>query len=221
MNKIKNLLTIAIIFTILPNAIYADCTTEEIKHFKKIEKDYKVTYEFNKDTETYTITFYNPEPDNYDYAIYGIDDMSSCKEINRQETKCENLLGNNYYLQIVGITETCNDTLKEVSTNLSRQNNYWDDPLCEGIEEFVLCQPTYDKEIDYDTFVSRVNIYKKTKQREETKSKEEKENKIIDNLINFIKDNLLNIVLIIIFVVAITITVILAAKSIRKSRRLE
>ena len=40
MNKLKYLLSIAIVFIILPNTIYADCTEEEISHFKEIEDDY-------------------------------------------------------------------------------------------------------------------------------------------------------------------------------------
>ena len=54
----------------LPNIIYADCTTNEISYFKRIEDDYKITYTNNKDTKDYTVTFYSPEPDKYEYMIY-------------------------------------------------------------------------------------------------------------------------------------------------------
>ena len=98
--------------------------------------------------------------------------------------------------------------------------------MCEGIEEFVLCQPTYDKEIDYDTFVSRVNTYKKTKQekvvdepQKETENK--KINVIINNILKFIQDNLFTITIITVFAIAIIVTIILTAKKIKKSRRLE
>ena len=223
MNKLKQLVIAPILFVLLPNAIYADCTPEEKKHFSEIEKEYTVSYEYKRDEESYTINLYNPEPDNYDYVLYGSETLrTNCREINKNEATCENLPNVNYYFEIIGITDTCDSTLKEIYLDLSKQNKYWNDPLCEGIEDFVLCQPTYDKEIDYDTFVSRVNTYKKTKQREATKEEEgKKSNGVIDKVTNFLKENLFQIIISVVFVIAIVVTVILTAKSIRKSRRLE
>ena len=222
MNKLKYLLSLAIVFIVLPNIIYADCTVEERKHFKEIEDEYKVTYEFNKDTETYSATFYSPEPDNYDYMLFDNVFITNCKTISDSEVKCENLPGKTYYMQITGRSSTCNDVLKETYLNFSKKNSYWDDPLCEGIEEFVLCQPTYDKEIDYDTFVSRVNTYKKTKQREVAKEdNEKKQNSILNKTFDFIKENIFQLIVGIIFIIVIIVTIILTAKSIRKRRRLE
>ena len=65
MNKLKYLLSIAIVFIILPNTIYADCTEEEISHFKEIEEDYIVAYELDKESKDYTIIITNPEPTKY------------------------------------------------------------------------------------------------------------------------------------------------------------
>ena len=223
MNKTK-MLIIALLFILLPNIIYADCTKEEIDYFKRIENGYKISYEYNKDSKNYTVTFYSPEPDKYEYMIYTEQkNLQNCDGISDNETICHNVLPNEYYIEILGQTASCKDSVKEITLNLSRYNNFSDDPLCEGIEEFVLCQPTYDKEIDYDTFVSRVNTYKKTKKNEQKENTEEnkKDNQVIDNISKFLEDNLFQIIIIIVFVIVITITIILTAKSIRKSRRLE
>lgn len=222
MNKLKYLLSLAIVFIVLPNIIYADCTVEERKHFKEIEDEYKVTYEFNKDTETYDITLFNPEPETYDYLIFDEKIFEKCETINENETKCKNIPSQDINMEIVGITDTCTDSFKEVVIYLLKRNNYWEDPLCEGIEEFVLCQPTYDKEIDYDTFVSRVNTYKKTKQREAAKEdNDKKQNSILNKAFDFIKENIFQLIVGIIFIIVIIVTIILTAKSIRKRRRLE
>ena len=222
MNKLRFFITI-LLFIMLPNIIYADCTTDEISYFKRIEDDYKITYTYNKDTKDYTVTFYSPEPDKYEYMIYAeSEQFNNCDAISERETKCNNVAPDEYYIEILGQTNTCNDTMKEITLNITRKNSYVDDPLCEGIEEFVLCQPNYEKELDYETFVSRVNTYKKTKQKTiEDEVIEEDNNKFINNILNLIKENIFQIIIVIVFLTIIIVTIILTVKSIRKSRRLE
>ena len=222
MRKIKK--TVLLLLILLPNTVFAECTKEEINYFKRIENNYKINYEYNKDTKDYTVTFYSPEPDKYEYMIYSEkENFTNCDAVSEKETVCHNVQANEYYIEILGQTTTCTDALKDLTINLSRYNNFSEDPLCEGIEEFVLCQPTYDKELDYDTFVSRINTYKKTKQKEikEDIANDKKDNQIISNITNYLKENIFQIIIIIMFSVAIIVTIILTAKSMRKSRRLE
>ena len=132
--------------------------------------------------------------------------------------QCYNCKPQKYDIYIIGQTEQFDDILKAITLNLP-YNSLSEDPICEGIEEFVLCQPTYSKEIDYDTFVSRVNTYKKSKvtQSSSNNNNSNKENE----LITYIKENLLTIITISIFIILVIITIILTARSIKKSRRLE
>ena len=203
MNKYK-LLIISLAFIVLPHITYADCTDEERDYFKRIEEDYKVTYEYNKGNDTYTINFYSPEPDKYDFAAY-IGESAECEEINDNTSICRNIPSDDYVIKIFGRSDTCHEELKTMLLTLTKHNDYSNDPLCEGIEEFVLCQPSYDKVIDYDTFVSRVNIYKKTKQREKEieKKNTSKSNEIISNILNSIKENLVKVIAVIIFIIVI------------------
>lgn len=219
MNKYKYLLiTTFLSFILLPNITYADCTEEEIAHFKEIEDEYKITYEFNQETKSYTIKYKVPEPDMYDYISY-IDEDADCRDLNENEFECYNIYPGEYDIEIVGQTETCGRIFKAITIKLAEYNNYSSDPLCKGIEEFVLCQPTYDKVITYEEFVSRVNVYKKTKANK--KKEENKEKEIIKPILDYIEDNLFQIIVIIIFITIVIITIIITAKSIRKSRRLE
>ena len=121
-------------------------------------------------------------------------------------------------MKIFGNTKECDELLKTINLNLAPYNKYSEDSLCEGIEEFVLCQPTYDKEIDRETFESRINTYKRTKNKnQKTPEIKQEENEILVR----VKENLVQIIIILIFIILIVITAIVTIKSIRKSRRLE
>lgn len=216
----KKTIFTTILFLICITNTYAACTQEEINEFKKIEDQYTVKYEFNNDTKDYNITFNYPQNEKYTYQRGA--DMENIKYVTNTDTSItySGLKPGEYQIEIIGISETCNDLLKKMTLKLAKYNNYSNDPLCEGIEEFVLCQPTYDKDIDYDTFVSRVNTYKKTKEKKEQNEQTnvaKEENKIL----SYIKDNIIPIIITIIFIILVLITTVLTVKSYRKSRRLE
>lgn len=216
--KRKKYIALTLILSLLCiDKTYASCTQEELDEFKKIESQYKVTYEVNQATKDYTITFHTPAKEKFDFVIYTELDLN-CSKIDETKGECYNIPIDEYQLEIIGVTTTCNDTLKELTLKLPEYNTYADDPLCEGIEEFYLCQPTYEKEVDRETFESRVNTYRKTKAREEqTEENSKEENAILE----YIKDNLIQIIIIVVFIVLVIITTIITAKQIRKSRRLE
>lgn len=222
MKKYQYLFILSSLSLLFCQKVDASCTQEEINDFKKIESEYKITYEFNKDSKDYTVFFTRKEPDKFDYYIDSAD--VKCDNIDENRAKCYNFKPQKYNIYIVGQTEECDDPLKEIILNLP-YNSLSEDPLCEGIEDFVLCSPTYDKEIDYDTFVSRVNTYKKNKANQEDKTEQNKEdnekNNTLNTIIDYIKTNIFTIIVIVVFVVLITTTIILTTKQNKKSRRLE
>lgn len=219
MKKSNYIILILSIFLLLPRITYAVCDDESLNHFKEIEDEYKVTYEFNESTKKYTLIFTCSERDTYDYNLY-YEKPLECEDIDEHISKCYNVDPGTYKIEIAGRTFNCPGVLKEFTMTLSKYNVYSEDSLCDDIKEFVLCQPTYDKEIDYESFVSRVNTYKKSKIKQQ--SKEKKGNKILDNVIfDYIEDNMIQIIAIVVFTVVLIITIIVTAKSIRKSRRLE
>ncbi len=63
MNRLKSILLTTLLLIILPATVYADCQSD----FKAIEKEFEVTYEYNKDTDDFTITHFNPDEDRYVY----------------------------------------------------------------------------------------------------------------------------------------------------------
>ena len=213
------LLTIFLTFILLPNIIYADCTEEDQERFKEVEDEYKITYKFNQDTKDYTLTTHSSLPDEFDFIVY-VGEDADFEEITPNEYRFYNIPSGTYDIEIVGQTEECDRVFKSTTIELPEYNNYSSDPLCEGIEEFVLCQPTYGKYITYEEFVERVNVYKKTKVKK--KEAEEQKNKdIMKPIISYLEDNLFRIIAIVVFIAIVVVTIILTTKSIRKSRRLE
>ena len=124
-----------------------------------------------------------------------------------------------YRINVIGNTQTCDDILKRTYLSLKPYNKYSEDPLCEDIKEFSLCQETYDKEIDYETFVLRVNAYKETKNNE----KETKPNKNFDinKIKEYVENNLFQVIVIAVFIILVIVTVTITITTAKKSRRLE
>ena len=63
--KSKYLMTITILSLIFCNKVYALCSESELNHFKEIESQYKVTYDYdtNNNQNTSNNTAYEPNKD--------------------------------------------------------------------------------------------------------------------------------------------------------------
>ena len=209
---------------LLPIITYASCSEKEANRFDKIKDNFKIEYTLNESKYNYKVVLHNPEPSRFAYEMKLIENsesfsMDRCKAEGNNDIVCESVDVGGYTINVVGITETCNDTLKRTFLRLKPYNKYSEDPLCNDIKEFTLCQETYEKEIDYDTFVTRVNIYKEQKAEEEKNAKK----KFFDfqKIKNFIEDNLYETIVIAAFVVIVIITIIVSIITYKKSRRLE
>lgn len=217
--KRKILLTL-ISFITFTSEIYAECTNEDFNNFKKISDEYKVTYEYNQETKLYDITFYDPAPEKYTFVINGAAD-GEFKIKDKNNYTYVGISPGDYKITIKGITDACQDVFKTINLNLPKYNKYSEDPLCKGNEEFVLCQPTYDKDIDYDTFKERIEVYKKTKAENNIKNNDNNSKTKENDVINYIKDNIVQISLIAILLILIVIITISISKRKKKSRRLD
>ena len=182
---------------------------------------YASSYEFNKDTKTYTISLTYEDTSSFTYRIdgSGIDD----KNIKFSDNKLliDNLNSGQYTIYVIGASDSCNDVFKKETITLPQYNQYAYDPACEGIEEFALCSPTYDKYLDYNTFISRVNSYKKSKTNNDKPDNNVEEK---NTILEWLKNNYFYIIYAVIGIVVLLI-IILTIKAIynneRKRRRLE
>ena len=226
MKKNKYIILTLMMFGLQTQHISAACTQEELNEFKKNEDTYIMKYEYDKSTEKYNIYIEGKNNQLYNYIIY-TDNAFECEETQDNRIKCHSFEPGNYKIEILGQTATCDSVLKRKTLKIPKYNKYSEDPLCEGIEEFVLCNPAYSKDLEYETFVSRVETYKKnhasTKPTEEQKKPTglTKVEDFIDKIIDYVKENWIEITIVVVFIILVLITAIAKIKSIRKSRYLE
>ena len=228
MKKKRYIALILILSLFYVDNVYASCTEDKIKEFNKVKNEYKIITEYDNKTQTYNMMIETANNSNFGY-VFTIDYSYSCEKVSNTLTKCTGLKpGTTFIGRVIGLTNQCNDLLKEEEIKLIRNNKYYGDPLCEGIEEFVLCQEMYDKEIERETFEDRIEKYKETKEEkieEEKQKNEQMTEKNIENIINktteYIKENLIQVIIVLIFIILTTITAIILIKSAKQSRRLE
>ena len=231
MNKLNKILLTIAFLVIFPITVHADCESD----FKAYESKITVDYQYNSDTDDFTITIVIPDWDRYtivheledDFkrSTYTIDYPKITYKINNHKAQV-------YMYSIAAVYSGCDrEIVKTETIKLEKYNRYSDSPLCKGNEEFILCQKEYVTEIDQAAFESRIKAYienknnpSKDKEPEEKKDSQEKKtnkNSLFSKIIKYINENLLTTIAIAIFVVALIITIVLEIKSAIKSRRFE
>lgn len=229
--KNKYLITITILSLIFCNKVYALCSESELNHFKEIESQYKVTYDYDPTTKLYSITYQMPELDKYRYEFAIAGEDINCSSPEEGIVVCYGRNFNGYQeFSIIGNTNTCTGEIKKTTMTIPKYNEFYGSELCTGIEEFALCQLEYDKEITQEEFESRVETYKKTNENKNITNNndknsqlngEEKNSSIINTINKYIKNNLSKIIVVFVFIILVIISIILTIISTRKSRRLE
>lgn len=227
MKKKKYILLTLILSLLSIDSVYAGCSEESKKEYEQIRHQYKVTTTFDSNSKKYTVRIEKANTDKFAYTT-SITAEYDCKIMSDTVTECYGIEpGKSFYVYTMGKTNDCDIMLNEEEITLKKYNQYYGDPLCTGIEEFVLCQELYDREIDRETFESRINKYKKSmenkKQQEEKEEelKKQQEEKILNKVVSYVRTNQIQVIIIIIFIILATITAIIEIKSSKKSRRLE
>ncbi|MBQ9854238.1 MAG: hypothetical protein IJO57_04315 [Bacilli bacterium] len=225
--KYKRYLLLLLLIIVIPiNKAYADCK-EELKEIEDIKDEFQITYEYVPDVTEYggyILTFYNPNKDKYYYDMFKPDNLE-CIEENEYYTKCYYYFPTMYSSEIRSTNKLCKESLHTVFIDLP-YNEFSKDQVCEGIEDFVLCKPTYDKEIDYETFLQRVEVYKKTLTELEEKEESKLEEPIIEKttsekIIDYIMKNIFIIVTMIVATILLIILIVYMIKKHRERWRLE
>ncbi len=77
------------------------------------------------------------------------------------ERKAEDLTpGETYKFDIRGMEVCYFQTFRTITVKMPKFNVYSQDPICNGAKNYSLCQKWTPTNVDYDTFVKRVNEYK-------------------------------------------------------------
>ena len=163
MKTIKCTLLIIVLNIIFPISIYADCESD----FKAVEKDFKVSYKYNEDTDDFTIKLVCPDRNKYTFGFYNPDDVKDAYWTNEEEKKIttiNNYKKDEYKYMLLGTYGDCKDYIvKEGTIKLTKDNPYINNSLCEGNEDFSLCQKENKEIVDEDTFKIELEGYKQNK----------------------------------------------------------
>lgn len=226
MSKKIEFLIITILAILLPLNVKADCQSD----YKKIEDQFKASYKYNKDSDSFTITFVSPNYDRYMFQMITAEDIRNADfvTLGKQLTvTLKNYKGSEYRYQIIAEYPECKDvSVYKSKLILKKYNAYADNSLCKGNEEFVLCQKDYEGELDDKTFQARIDAYieeKNSKEAEKVKKSDVKNTNetIIEKTSSFIEENTFLIIVVAIFIIALIIFTAIMIKNKMKSRRLE
>lgn len=157
--KCKYLLLIFIcLIFIVPSNILADCSNSEISRLKKIASNVNVSYEpIESDSGvTYNVVFLNMTNE---LMIRDTKNRISYPYTGNEMILTGYKPNNNYKFKIIP-TNGCDVSLAVKYANLPAFNNYYKDPLCEGISDYSLCQKWNNSNVSYETFVSQVTKYR-------------------------------------------------------------
>lgn len=146
------------------SCVMADCSDEEIKAYKEIVKNITVNIKF--DEESVDLGIYG----NNIVTISGLsegffgrtDDMSVGFFYEDMESGEITRSVGSQVKSISFYSNQCSDVkLRTVKLELKQYNYFSDYEECEGLKgKLDVCDPYYDKSLDYDTFMRKVHAYK-------------------------------------------------------------
>ena len=143
----------------LPN-VKAVCNYQEDSRVKQLASNVFISYDYHNDTNTFSIVLTNLHPDIYIYDTvkrqFYYYNGSSNMTIDGYKP------GENVKFNIHSNLSNCQGQVKYFQyISLPFYNQYYLDPLCEGLDEYSLCQKWTTHGIKkYEDFVKEVTAYK-------------------------------------------------------------
>lgn len=162
---------------LLPTNIKAGCSVEEKVRLKSLASNMNFSYTYVMHDNSYVsfnITISNLHPDLY------IDDKYHAQTIyyndSKETTINEYDPGMSIQYDIVSNYGACQgETIFTNYVTLPSYNYYYNDPICEGIEDYSLCKKWSTVSLDYEKFKTTVQKYKDSLKKEDKKQEEQKE----------------------------------------------
>lgn len=154
-----------IISILLPIRVLGACTTDDKLRYSTLASNITTSYDYveNTDSVTFSITIHNVHKellikDNVNNKTYSSNNNSLN---NFTITNLKD--GTNYSFGVYAKASDCSYRLfNTLYINLPKYNKYYKDSLCEGLDNFSLCQRWGENgNITYDTFKTKVEEYKK------------------------------------------------------------
>ncbi len=154
-----------IISIIMPIRILGACTTDDKIRYSTLSSNITTSYDYieNNDSVSFSITIHNVHKDllikdNTNNKTYSSNqnDLNNYKITNLKD-------GTNYSFSVYAKSGDCSYRLfNTLYVNLPKYNKYYKDSLCEGLNDFSLCQRWGENgNITYDNFKIKIEEYKK------------------------------------------------------------
>lgn len=199
------LLLLFYLFFLVPS-VYADCSNREISRLKKIASNVNISYEpIETDSGvTYDVIFLNMTNeliirDTTARVSYPYKDNEMVLTGYKPNT--------NYKFKILP-SNGCDVALVVKYVNLPAYNAYYKDPLCNGIEEYSLCQKWNNSNVSYESFISQVTKYRQSLNSSNNNPEDIVSPTIIDIIFNFLA-NYYYIICLAIIIILVPIIIIL------------
>lgn len=175
--KKKAFMMLFIYLLLFPFSIKAFCYSKDKVKFQKLAENIDYTYVFDENTKTFNIIFTNLQTSlSLNGVIYP----------NQEATLTGFAPGNSYNFVVKTNDSTCYDeTIKTIYVTLPIYNANYNDPLCQGLHDYDICQK-------WGNYISNRSEFEKQIQKINT-SVNENDNQISEEEYKGIFDYLANI----------------------------
>lgn len=172
MKKYLELFLLFFLIIVFPKNVNASCSDEQIIRLNKLAKNIKLSYSYTEknDAVKFNIVITNLNKDlviidRYTNKEYNLSGEVTINNIN-QNTE------NMFY--IYPSDKQCNDDLLSTKTiEIPYYNKYYNDKICNNMEQYYFCQKFSNKSYEYEYIYEKITeINKKNNNTEKTKTTE-------------------------------------------------
>lgn len=181
----KRYFILLFLLLLLPFKANAGCSDEELVILQKLANNINVSYEYDKTTNNFVVSFTNMRPEliitdidnNKDYYYSG-------------ELRIKNVASGHHSYIIYAYDKNCyDDELGAKSVNLPYYNKYYLESDCNNISDYRYCSKWLPNAISYEEWHKNVTKYKDSIKKEEIEKKQnEKKETFLDILRGFMID---------------------------------
>lgn len=179
MRRYYTFVSILFLLIVLPIKVNAICDNNEKAELQKIAGNVTYGYEYLIDTDSFNITLTNLNPNIYIDNNGTIYKYSNSTELTLRGYKP----GDSLRLYIYDTKYCSASALNILYINLPKKNKYYGTEICNGLEEFNLCQMWANNNLKEKEMQQKINEYKNPINQEEN-IEVSVENPLINMLIN-------------------------------------
>ena len=206
----RNIIIFVLLLLIPITKVNGSCSYNEIVRLKKIASNINVSYDYieKNSSVTFQITL-----NNLNEELYFID-LSNYKKYyyTKDEIKISNYKsGQTVKYAFYPAKSDCDEkSLHTIRIVLPTYNPYYKDDVCQGVENYSLCQKWSSHNLSYSNFVEKVNNYKSSLTVPVPPSIEEESNNV--SYMQLFIQFLLDYYIVIIIILSLALIVILSLK---------